>query len=183
MCNNIWRVESEIPSKNISLLFRDQSILLELLFLFSVLKFVIYVGAYRSSETSSALTFAMAETIKLFRSVRQIYQEMGIYPTQSNQTAAPYARYLFNLLSMIIFSISSSAFFLFEATAIQEFGITFYAACAGLTMSAALVIKSSKMLKIVKLFEKMEEFIAKSESIILIFSFYCYENCVFFYNT
>lgn len=118
----------------------------------------------RWHEEISLLTpFAMVTSLKLFQSVRQFYLDMGLYPSQSNGNCVPNARNSFILLSMILFCITSSAFFLFEAKSIAEYGISFYMSLSEMEMTCFFLIIAWKMPKILELIDGMEQFIAKSK--------------------
>lgn len=110
----------------------------------------------------------MLKSKKLFKSVLNFFQTLGIYPLQQNES------YTFNwislaiLLSMIGTCISTATYFLFEAETIDELSIAFYVSVTELNFLVCFVGNIWKMKSILQMIEKNEKFIEKSESIWLI---------------
>lgn len=105
----------------------------------------------------------MAAPIKLLQCIQGFYQKMSVQPSQSNQICAPNVKSVSNYLSMISFCKASLAFLLFEATLTEEYSKSFYATISSLFLSTFFLIQAWKMLKILKIIEKMEKFLAQSE--------------------
>lgn len=105
----------------------------------------------------------MAKAVKLDQSTLKYYQMLGIYPLQSNQTYSFNSTSIAVAFAMIGMFITAAAFFLFEAETIEESLKTFYVALTQLIFLICFVENIWKMETILKIIQKNEEFIEKSE--------------------
>lgn len=111
-----------------------------------------------------SLSATMAEQIKLLKLTQKMYQDMGIYPPQSNQNRRSINwRNIFMLVSFIQLLISSFAFLIDEADSIVDAGTSFYVAITELCCIVYYLINMWKIPKILKLIEHYENFIEKSK--------------------
>lgn len=115
--------------------------------------------------TFSIFIAAMAEErLKLLQFTQKVYQEMGIYPSQSNQNWHSINwRNTFTLFSFVQLFIFSGAFLIFEAETVIDAGQSFYTTDTVLWSTIFYLIQWWKMSKILKLIEGFGNFIEKSE--------------------
>lgn len=110
----------------------------------------------------------MSFNVKLFQSVQEYFQTMGIYPTQPNQ------KYSFNLMSflilvsMLVFLVPSMAFFLLKAETIEEYYNTFYASSSVLAYIACFMVNVWKMTNLLDLIARYERNILRSKLCFLV---------------
>lgn len=114
---------------------------------------------------SLLLAAIMAGALKLFQSVQQFYQTMGMYSSQSSQLLSPNVRKAFFLISITAITVSIGWFAVFEASTIQEYGMSFYGVFSDLYALLDLIITTWQMTNILKLIELFEIFIEKSKSL------------------
>lgn len=120
-------------------------------------------GYFSKFTISSRLFSAMARSIKLFQSLRQFCETLDIsYSPQFNQHRSFNWKILCILIFIIIHTVTSIAFFLFEAKSIQEYGDSFYAILSEFLCLASSPTIISKMPDIFMLIENFEKFIEKS---------------------
>lgn len=103
--------------------------------------------------------------MKLFQKLLKCYQILGILMPQSGQNYKQYTRMLLFLLSITQMFISSAAFFLFKANSMREY---FKTLSVIVTVSVCVIYISIckwKMGEVLKLIQKFEGFIKKSELI------------------
>lgn len=98
--------------------------------------------------------------IKLFQNVQNFYHTMGI---KSNQYFSLNAKKLFFLLFITLGGISVTAYFIFEAKTIEEYGNSFYSAISNLYTLVDFIVTVWRMPDILKLIEKCEKFIENSK--------------------
>lgn len=104
-----------------------------------------------SFSSSLAIKMASCGRIKLFKYIRKIYQVTGVIPSESN-------RKLLFFFSLAQFSFSTTAYLLFEANSITEYGM-------GLYTSTTIAIFSFfwQMKNFSQYLENCERFIAARE--------------------
>ena len=90
----------------------------------------------------------MAGELKILECVRRFYHDMGIYSHQSNQNRLLNMKNILLLSSLILYSTAALAFFIFKATSISEYGISFCMVISGLSMVVFYEILARKMTKI-----------------------------------
>lgn len=110
----------------------------------------------------------MAGKTQLFHSLRQLYQILGIYSSETNQTHLFNWRVIFVTSSMILAFITSFAFFLWEAETIDDYGTSFYGSITQLCSVHNFLTIVWKMPLILELFRKFETFIESSKLFYLI---------------
>lgn len=98
----------------------------------------------------------------LFRLIRSFFQAMGIHLSEPNQKFSFNAKNVLISSSIALFFISSTAFFLFEANSIDEYGLSFYGSATELAVFVTFQINIFYMAKILRIFEKFEKLIEKS---------------------
>lgn len=119
--------------------------------------------------------------MQIFQLVCGFFQTMGIYLREPNQV------FSFNFNNILISSsiavnfISVTAFFLFEAKSIDEYGLSFYGSTTGLAVFIVFHINIFHMGKIIRTFEIFEKLIEKSNYYCneWTWDFDCMEKCVF----
>lgn len=106
----------------------------------------------------------MAGKTKLFHSLRQLYQMLGIYSSETNQNFLFNWKIVFIASSMILFFIGSFAFFLWEAETVDDYGSSFYTSISQLCTTNYYLILVWRMPAILELFKNFEDFIESSKS-------------------
>lgn len=101
--------------------------------------------------------------LKLFQTVQNLYQDVGICPPQSNAVCAPNAKNLFILSSLLQFFATTSAFFLFKAKSMQEYAISLFVVLSEFGITIFILIIAQKMSIMLQFIDGMEQFIAKSK--------------------
>lgn len=99
---------------------------------------------------------AMANQTKLFHSLRQLYQTLGIYPSEASQTYRFEWKTIFFVASTGLLFITSFAFFLFEAETVDDYGTSFYTSVSQCTQTSNIFIMIWRMPIIVELLKKFE---------------------------
>lgn len=124
-------------------------------------------------HNNSIMAVTKARPIKLFCFAHKFYQKIGVYqPTQLKQNQP------FNLINTLLlynllqFGITTGAFFLFEATSLDEFGLTFYETLTVLSLAFYHVTNIYQIGNVLKLIENFEEFIGTSKLNLFRFNFY-----------
>lgn len=108
---------------------------------------------------------AMTGAIKLFQYVQNFYQTLGIHPPiQSYQTFSLNRRNLFFLSCSVLTFILSTAYLLFDAQSIQDFGIPFCASVIILSGFFIYIVQIWRNAEIFQLIEHFEKFIEQSKS-------------------
>lgn len=104
---------------------------------------------------------AGAKAIKLFQNVRKFYRTLGIYPPSptSNQTISLNRKNLFILSGSLITFTLPSAYLLFEAKSISEFGIPFCVSVIILSTIAINLIQIWRGGRIYQFIENCDGFI------------------------
>lgn len=103
----------------------------------------------------------MAGMIKLFQSVRNSYQTMGIYSPHPNW------KKLFIWLSLVMAFISRFGYFVFEAKFAEENGFqSFYETFLVLIVLGVFLQELWQMPEILQLIEMFDDFIKRSKSAI-----------------
>lgn len=103
--------------------------------------------------------------MKFFQLVQKFYQTMGIYPSspRRQRNRPPFnLRNLFFSLSLLIFFVLSTGYFLLEAQSIIEMSQSFYVAIAELTCLIHFSITFWKIIKMIELIDTIDKFIEKS---------------------
>lgn len=109
------------------------------------------------------MAVAKTSKIKLFQSIQKFLNIQGIYPLQSNQSTPYNGKNLFFLFCYVQMFISATAFCLFKAKSMYEFGLTFYASLTELQTIVYFTIILWKVDKVLKLIGNLENFIEKSK--------------------
>lgn len=116
---------------------------------------------------SSILTVAMSTSVvKLFNTQRKLYKTLGLYIHRSqlwHSTGLATAKSLFFLISAVQFFITTTAFFLFEAQTINEYGMSFYISITILAVAINTTTIAWQIDQISRLMRNYEEFIDKSQ--------------------
>lgn len=101
--------------------------------------------------------------MKLFRSLLQYIEFMGIYSQQTHQPQTFNAKILFFTSSMALLFISLFAFFLFKATTIIDYGNSFYGFVSELNTLMDYLLIVWRMPIILHLIGNCEKFIEMSK--------------------
>lgn len=112
---------------------------------------------------SSMAYVTTMEKLKLFQSVKKFQQIQGICPPSPHQRTPFNGRNLFILFCFAQMFLSATAFILFEAQSMYEFGLTLYASLTELQTFTCFICILCKITKYFELIENMENFIAKSK--------------------
>lgn len=104
----------------------------------------------------------MADHTELFRSLRRMYQILGIYSPETNQTHLFSGKIIFFAASIILMFITSITFFLWEAETMDDYGTSFYGSMTQLSSAHNFVIVVWRMPLILKLLKGFEDFIETS---------------------
>lgn len=109
----------------------------------------------------------MAANVKIFQTVRELYETMKIHDQKANGVPDwVNFKNIFFFVSMIIMIATSAAYFLFRANTVQEYSDTFYVA---LTVAICLVcdfIAIVQITNISKFITSFEMFIKKSKCLL-----------------
>lgn len=106
----------------------------------------------------------MTGAIKLFKFLQGCYCLVGIdSPPPNRQSGSLNFKNLIVILFFVQYLAASFAFFLFKANSAYEYGYSFFNALTELTMLVYYPNIILKMPDILKLIERYEEFIEKSE--------------------
>lgn len=108
---------------------------------------------------------ADGDKIILFKFIQKCYQDVGIYPSQSNQNHNTINSKIggFHFFSFAQFFISTIAYALFEANSAIEYGLAFFI-CPSIVFYCSLYLISLWQIKSISNFiENCERFIEKSE--------------------
>lgn len=114
---------------------------------------------------SLVLTVVMSTVVKLFDTQQKLYKTLGfdIYQSQSCHSKCLISiKSLFFLISSLQLFISTTAFFLFEARTVDEYGMSFYISITIFSVSINITTIAWKMDEIFVLLRNYEEFIDKS---------------------
>lgn len=114
-------------------------------------------------DTIDFVQFKMSKSIKLFRYVRKIYRALGIYPPVKHGQNPFNAKNSINSAFLILTSVSSFAYFLFEADSIDEYGKSFFASISNFELLVYFIVSFLKIHSISKLIRELEKFIETSE--------------------
>lgn len=105
----------------------------------------------------------MAGSIKLFLKLRQLYEAIGIYPSQINQRFCLNFKNLLFLFCLTQTLLPIIVYSCVQANSIEEYSMDFY---AGISLLIAIINMSQQIWKgpqIFQLIEHLEEFIEKSK--------------------
>lgn len=114
------------------------------------------------NSVESCSVVAMAGQTKLFHSLRQYYQLLGVYSPETNQTDPCHWKVIFIASSMMLTFIASFAFFLWKAETVDDYGTSFYNASSQLSQSCCFLIAVWKISATLELYKKFEHFIESS---------------------
>lgn len=99
----------------------------------------------------------------LFQSIRKFWQTMGIKPSDPNQVHPFNARNLFFISSLIMICISTTAFLIFRAETLLEYGSCLYWSLSEHVMLVNILIDIWRIPIIFKMIEACERFIEMSK--------------------
>ena len=102
--------------------------------------------------------------MKIFQTIRESYQILGIYSMQSDRESSVYnSRNLLMILCPLQIFTSSLAYSMFQAKSIGQFADAIFVCWSCVSIELYFWINILKKLQIYALIEKFEEFIEKSE--------------------
>lgn len=107
----------------------------------------------------------MANKIKIFHTLKNMYEMMGIYPIQPAQSPTFNYKMFCVLLLVTLMFIGSVAYFISEANSMMEFGRTLSALLLEVSAIFYCIVNMIRMPNIVKLIENCETFIENSKSV------------------
>lgn len=106
------------------------------------------------------------DKIKLFKFIRKIYHHIGISPSESNpKHSLINLKHWFIILCNAQFFLSSTAYLLFKASSMIEYGMAFFISTSIVASTAVYLIFFYKVKNILNYIEKCEGFIEQSEYI------------------
>lgn len=106
----------------------------------------------------------MAQPNQFFELIRELFQLLGIRPCQSNQKYNYNLRNSFVLIILAQLFAASTAFLLFEANSIDEYGQSFYLTVTSLLLVFLWPCFIQNMGDLFKLMEQINTFAAKRKS-------------------
>lgn len=111
------------------------------------------------------MTFSTATQtkIKLFQSVQKFQRIQGIYPLQPHQRTPFNGKNLLILFCVAQMFLSASAFFIFKAQSMYEFGLTLYASLTEVLTFVCITTTLWKIVEVSKFIENTENFVNKSK--------------------
>lgn len=101
--------------------------------------------------------------MKLFKSVRESYKAMGIYPLQSDQNCTINLRNVFFSMSFFLLFASTMGYFLFKSTGLIERSETLYVSLTELACINNFIITAWKIVNLRIFIDQLEKFIEKSK--------------------
>lgn len=107
--------------------------------------------------------FTMAEPIRAFTFVRNLYYRLGINPPTTHGNRSYNWRIAFILMCLTTLFIISTAFLIFKCDTVSKFGASFYVSITDLLYLIFWTMIIHKMADIFALIEKIDELIAKSK--------------------
>lgn len=105
----------------------------------------------------------MAGSIKLFQFVQKFHRFIGIYPREPNQKHSTNWTQATCLISYAQYLCTTSAFLLFEANSLFDFGFVFFTLAAVVNCIAIYLIFIWQSQNTYEFIENCERFIEKSE--------------------
>lgn len=111
----------------------------------------------------------MVRPRKLFRWIRKLHKMAGIYPSsKSNQIFSSNCKKFIVLLAMLSLFISSFTYALFEADSTKDYAASLSVSIMVLTNVVFFLINMKEMKNIMKLVQKLEDFIEISKYLAII---------------
>lgn len=105
----------------------------------------------------------MAAAIRFFQFNRKLYERVGICPRPNTWFGSYNLRNSMMLLCLSMMLMASTAFLLFQANSMQEYGAAFYVSVSELANIVCIMVTIPKMASIFSLMEKCEEFVEKGQ--------------------
>lgn len=113
---------------------------------------------------SLLLAITTAGSIKLFQYYQKFNQAVGIYSRQSDQNSNSInSKNVILIVSIAQFFVSSTAFLLFDAKSILDYGISVSALLVEISVTVYMLILIYQMEKTLKFIENCEQFLEKSK--------------------
>lgn len=106
----------------------------------------------------------MAKPIKLFQPTGKVNRLLGIQTLQPNLKDRVSFKWLFLLISMTIYLISSTAYFMLEAESVAERGDSFYEATSDISCIFHIITYCREAPELRQLIAKFENFFEESKS-------------------
>lgn len=131
------------------------------------LKDLVFIGKNSSFWSSLPVRVTMADSVKLFYTIRKCYVTTGLYSIQSNQIPPFNSKIFIFLLFNTLYFASACAYVLFCANTIQEYGVSTFIFLTNLTVLILFVLTILRMPQILKLMEMCETFIEQRRSTVL----------------
>lgn len=105
----------------------------------------------------------MSVNMRLFRTVRELYETMQIHEKQQSHRIPDWvnSKNILFFASMIIMIVTSAAYFLFRANTVQEYSDTFYVALTVVAGLSADFIAITQIANISQFISNFEMFVAK----------------------
>lgn len=104
------------------------------------------------------------DSIKLFKFIQKTYRDIGIYPPEPNQSRSPInSKNCFFLYCLAQFSLTSYAYFWFQANSMIEYGMVFYTCSTTILSIVVYLIQIWQMKKFLNFIENCERFVEKRE--------------------
>lgn len=103
------------------------------------------------------------KTVKLFKFIRKTFQFIGFHALASNQSHRINSKIWINIFCLAQFLFSTTAFLLFDANSMMEYGMEFFTC---ITLIATMILYLTlvwQMGNILNYIENCEQFIGKSE--------------------
>lgn len=112
-----------------------------------------------NSSLPLTINMAASDKIKLFKFIQKTYQDIGVYPPQSNQNCSSInaKKWLFSFI-LLQFFVSTTAYLLIEANSMTEYGMGFYT-----SVTIAIFSFFWQMKNTYSYIEHFERFIERSE--------------------
>lgn len=102
--------------------------------------------------------------IKLFRYVQKYYRTVGIHPPSKDHQYPPInGRNPFGLMLLICMIAATFGYFVFKASTIEEYGMSFFSSFYMVNILVLFIVNSLKIRSILNLIQKFEDFIEMSE--------------------
>lgn len=105
----------------------------------------------------------MADSIKLFQNLEQVFQHMGILPIDENHEGNGFWRRNYFIVSIAMYICASVSYFAFEAQTIGEYTDSFYMYSTEMLAMFLMLTYIRKLPEILALIEELETFFQKSK--------------------
>lgn len=129
----------------------------------NIFKWLSTIKIFKSSSTTTTKMFKLPEKIKIFESVQNNFELLGISSHRANQNHFLDVKFWMILLQFGVVLISYMCYIFYEAKTFEEYTSTMYSILTLLTTALHFLMHQWKMRNLFKFIVNFENFINKSE--------------------